>query len=229
MKLPFTKYGLPEVVIYPLAVVIMMIIAFLMRRLVRPDWSYLVVEAILLIVLIWCLSFFRDPNRPIVKDPSLLLSPADGTVSDVEILKTSEHFNQPVVRIGIFLSIFNVHINRIPCNAKIEKITYRPGKFKNALNPKSSRVNESNDIFMNRMNQPTDKMLVRQISGAIAKRIVCDAAPGDEFDGGKIFGMIKFGSRTELWIPERENLKTLVRKGDKVKAGLTILAKYENE
>jgi len=144
------------------------------------------------------------------------------------------------LRIGIFMSIFDTHINRAPCNVKVEKITYRKGKFKNAMNPESGRVNESNDLHLVRTDSPQDRLIVRQISGAIARRIVCDTAEGMELTGGQKFGMLKFGSRTELYVPLHDpstsgseryppvaGAKCLVQIGDKVKAGLTPLVKYE--
>ena len=126
----------------------------------------------------------------------------------------------------LFLNIFNVHINRVPCSVKIDKITYRKGQFKNAMNPESAKVNESNDIAMTRLDAPAEKLLVRQISGAIARRIVCAAKPEQEFAGGQKFGMIKFGSRTELYLPYHRDVKPLVKVGDKVKAGLTVFIRY---
>ena len=153
--------------------------------------------------------------------------PADGTVAAVEMLDGYEGFEGPVLRIEIFLSVFNVHINRVPCPVRIGQITYKPGKFLDARNPQCSKVNEANELELFRLDDPPDRMLVRQISGAIARRIVCDARTGQQYTGGQQFGMIKFGSCTELFVPARENLKTQVRKGDTVKAGLTILARYE--
>jgi phosphatidylserine decarboxylase len=125
------------------------------------------------------------------------------------------------------LSIFNVHINRAPCNAKVERISYKKGRYKNAASPESGRVNESNNLYIIRKDNPRDKLIVRQISGAIARRIVCAAKEGQELSGGEQFGMIKFGSRTELYVPARANTKCLVRTGDKVKAGQTALVRYE--
>ena len=165
---------------------------------------------------------FRSPSRA-----GLLVSPADGKVSEVTLIEHDEFIGGPAVRIGIFLSIFNVHINRSPCNAKIDKITYKKGRYKNAANPQSGRVNESNDLWLRRTDSPNDKLIVRQISGAIARRIVCEASEGRELTGGEKFGMIKFGSRTELYVPVHENTKILVKTGDKVKAGLTPIVKYE--
>jgi phosphatidylserine decarboxylase len=224
MKIPITKYGLPQVAIYPgLSVLAMAIIALLL-----PVTSLLlVIEAILAVILVWLLSFFRDPNRKIPAGDNLILAPADGTISDIEEVDEPAFIGGKAKRIGIFLSIFSVHINRTPCGVRIEKITYRKGAFLNAMNPQSGKVNESNDIAMSRLARPCDKLLVRQISGAIARRIVCDAESGQEFTGGAIFGMIKFGSRTELYIPAQSIAKIIVKKGDKVKAGLTILAEYD--
>jgi len=224
MRIPITKYGMPQVVVYPgLCVLSMIIVAFLLPI----SWLVLVIEAVLTAVLIWLLSFFRDPKRDIPVGDNLILSPADGTITDIEQVDEPGFIGGRATRIGIFLSIFSVHINRIPCAVRIEKITYRKGSFKNALNPDCGKVNESNDIAMTRLKKPNDKILVRQISGAIARRIVCDAEQGQEFSGGAVFGMIKFGSRTELYLSTRSSAKIIAKKGDKVKAGLTILAEYD--
>lgn len=224
MRIPITKYGLPQVAIYPgLCAVAMVIIAFA----VPIIWLLWLIEAVLAIFLLFSLSFFRDPNRDIPAGDNLILSPADGTISDIEEVDEPNFIGGPARRIGIFLSIFSVHINRTPCSVRIEKITYRKGQFRNALNPICGKVNESNDIAMRRIVEPFDKLLVRQISGAIARRIVCDAEKGQEFSGGSVFGMIKFGSRTELYLPAGSSAKIIVRKGDKVKAGITVLAEYD--
>ena len=221
--------------VFPVVIMIVMAVYFwIAHRFLRPACAcpmttlmVWVPEVILLIVLIWVFSFFRDPARTIVQDANLLLSPADGTIAAVETLDICEGFDGPVLRIEIFLSVFNVHINRVPCAAKIGTVTYKPGKFVDARNPDCSKVNEANEIEMFRTDQPADRMLVRQISGAIARRIVCEAKPDQQFTAGEKFGMIKFGSCTELYVQVRDNLKSEVTVGDKVKAGLTILARYE--
>ena len=161
-------------------------------------------------------------------DPNVLTAPADGTVTDIETLSMYPGFPGRVTRISIFLSIFNVHINRMPCAVEVQQVTYRPGRFGNAMNPESGKTNESNELMLQRLAEPADPLLVRQISGAIARRIVCRADEGDRFDAGRPFGMIKFGSRTELVYPQRENARCLVKIGDKVKAGQTILVRYES-
>lgn len=193
----------------------------------RGAWGLVLVEAALAIALIWILCFFRDPQRAVPTDKNILLAPADGKVTDIEIVDEDDFIGGAALRIGIFLSIFDTHINRAPCNAKVEKVTYRPGKYRNAMIPKSGLVNESNDVGLLRTDNPQDRLIVRQISGAIARRIVCATMQGKSLAGGEKFGMIKFGSRTELYLPARENAKCLVRIGDKVKAGLSPLVRYE--
>ncbi len=214
-------------VIFPAVVLMIMVTVLLGTKTFLPPWAVILLEAFLVAVLIWSLMFFRDPERHCPADKNLLLAPADGQVTDIETVEDNDNLGGAVLRIGIFLSIFDTHINRAPCNVKVEKITYRKGKKKNAMNPESGRVNESNDLEMVRTDSPQDRLVVRQISGAIARRIVCDTAEGRELTSGQKFGMIKFGSRTELYVAVRENAKCLVQIGDKVKAGLTPLVIYE--
>jgi phosphatidylserine decarboxylase len=237
MRIPLTKYGMPQVAVIPLAIVAAMVLYGLVARygfgpgIWQNSAKTLVFvwlpELLLFLVLAWALSFFRDPYRQIPMDTAALLSPADGTVTDIEMVQDDPAFPGKVLRIGIFLSIFNVHINRAPCAVRIGKITYKPGQFKNAMSPNSGRVNESNDVRMTRTDAPQDELMVRQISGAIARRIVCAAKTGDRLDAGQQFGMLKFGSRTELYVPVRDNVKCQVKIGDKVRAGLTFLVRYE--
>ncbi len=227
MKIPLTKYGLPQAAVYPAIAAAAMAAVAIGGTTLLEAWALVTIEVILGAVLIWSFSFFRDPDRRCPRDRNLLLAPADGTITDIATVQEDDFIGEKALRIGIFLSIFNTHINRAPCNVKVEKIMYKKGKFKNALNPESGRVNESNDLALVRTDEPTDKLIVRQISGAIARRIVCDTAEGRELSGGERFGMIKFGSRTELYLPIRDNAKCLVETGDKVKAGLTALVRYE--
>ena len=227
MRIPITKYGLPQVVVYPAIVLAVMAgVLFVLKR-QMPTWGVLVIELVLLTVLLWILSFFRDPQRQSPDGANILLSPADGVVSDIATVDEQTFVGGKALRIGIFLNIFNVHINRMPCAARAESVTYKKGRFINAMNADSGRVNESNDIGLTRLEEPADRLLVRQISGAIARRIVCQAQVGEEFGRGEKFGMIKFGSRTELYLPIRDEATCRVKVGDKVKAGLTVLVRYE--
>jgi phosphatidylserine decarboxylase len=227
MRIPLTKYGWPQVVIFPAVVLALMIICLLAGKAFLPFWAIVAIELLLASVCIWALAFFRDPYRSPPSDENLLLAPADGTITNIETVQEDNFIGGSALRIGIFLSIFSTHINRAPCNVKIEKITYKKGKYKNAANPQSGRVNESNELALIRTDSPKDRLIVRQISGSIARRIVCKASQGQILTGGQKFGMIKFGSRTELYVPDRENVKCLVQIGDKVKAGLTTLVRYE--
>lgn len=237
MRIPLTKYGLPQVAVIPAALAAVMAGYWLIVRYgfgpairQNPAVTFICIwlpELILFIVLTWALSFFRDPQRRIPDDPKTLLSPADGTVTDIEIVENDPAFEGRAMRIGIFLSIFNVHINRAPCAAKVGAITYKPGQFKNAMSPHSGKVNESNAVRMTRADEPKDELMVRQISGAIARRIVCAAKTGESLAAGQRFGMLKFGSRTELYVPARDNVLCKVTIGDKVRAGLTTLVKYK--
>jgi len=223
MRLPFTRFGLPQLIVYPLLVLVIMILFFVIFP---PAFWLIPIEAGLFLIFLWMLSFFRNPRRETVQDEQVLYSPADGVVTDIAPVDEGAVGGQ-ALRIGIFLSIFNVHINRVPCSARIEKITYKKGQFKNAMSPEAGRINESNDILMLRLAEPACRLLVRQISGAIARHIVCEARESDEYRQGEAFGMIKFGSRTELYFPAGDgNHEVAVKVGDSVRAGLTPLVRY---
>jgi phosphatidylserine decarboxylase len=234
MRIPLTKYGWPQVVAFPAVLLVIMAGYLLVGILFLSAWAVIPVELVLAVLLIWVLSFFRDPYRIPPSDEGLLLAPADGRITDIEIVDENRFIGETSLRIGIFLSIFNTHINRAPCNVRVERIAYRKGKYKNAANPQAGQVNESNDLAFVRIDNPKDKLIVRQISGAIARRIVCKTSQGHELTSGEKFGMIKFGSRTELYVPLNTDIKAnvwepkcLVKIGDKVRAGLTPLVKYE--
>lgn len=212
--------------VYPVLVVAAMLAVALGGSAHTPLWAVVVTEAILAVVLVWALMFFRDPRRNTPRDETLLIAPADGRVTDIEQMPQSEYLEGPALRIGIFLSIFDVHINRAPCSAKIETIVYRKGSYLNAMNPLSAKANESNTLTLVRTDDPRDRFVVRQISGAIARRIVCEAKEGGSLTQGQAFGMIKFGSRTELYVPASMPIECLVGIGDAVKAGVTPLLRY---
>jgi len=224
MYIPITRYGLPQVLIYPAVVLVIMaaLLVFMPRGVLL-----IASEAVLFLVFVWILMFFRDPRREIKIDSRVLLSPADGTITDITEAESPE-LGGKALRIGMFLSIFNVHINRAPCAARIESVNYKKGKFKNAMAADAGRVNESNDVLMTRLDEPRDRLLVRQVSGAIARHIVCEAEPGKQYAQGEPFGMIKFGSRTELYLPYKDSgYEIAVKIGDKVNAGLSPLVVYK--
>lgn len=168
-------------------------------------------------------AFFRDFPRSIVAAPDELISPADGTVVAIEDLDDSPHYDGPCRRISIFLSVFNAHLNRAPWDATVVDVRYLPGKYLDARNPDSSKVNESNAVWLD---TPKGPMTVRQISGAVARRIVCPVKPGETLAKGEKFGMIRFGSRTELYLPR--TAKVCVAPKQAVHAGLSVLARFED-
>lgn len=174
---------------------------------------------------VWLILFFRDPRRVRAYGPGELCSPADGTVTEVTALEHHDAIGGPAVRIGIFLSLFNVHINRMPCAGRVRTVAYRKGEFLDARHPESGERNESNTLLIDPEGPMPGPIVVRQVAGLVARRIICHLRPGDSMAIGGRFGLIKFGSRTELIIPQRADTDVLVRVGDKVHGALTILAR----
>jgi phosphatidylserine decarboxylase len=172
---------------------------------------------------LFTLNFFRDPPRKITEDPNEIVSPADGVVDGIEEIEHCEYFDGPCKRVSIFLNVFNVHINRMPDDCTIESITHKDGEYRNAMDPNSAQINESNWL---RLITPHGPMTVRQISGAIARRIVCPAAKGGKLKKGQKFGMIKFGSRTELYLSCDADISVSLKQ--KVKGGSTIIARFND-
>ncbi|HQZ66661.1 MAG TPA: phosphatidylserine decarboxylase family protein [Planctomycetaceae bacterium] len=172
--------------------------------------------------------FFRNPHRVVPPEAGLVVSPADGKIVDIEDIRHDDYIGGPAKKIGIFLSIFNVHINRAPVAGRVIGLRYRPGKCLNALRPESAQENERLTVMLEEHQAPYRGFIVRQITGAIARRIVNWLKPGDELGRGEQFGMIKLGSRTELVLPAEEGLEIRVRLGDNVIAGTTVLASYVN-
>jgi len=168
--------------------------------------------------------FFRDPHRRVPRDlpPETLLSPADGRVSAVTEVDAHEALGGPATVIRIFLSVLDVHVNRSPGDGRVTGLDHRPGRFHDARTPECAVENESQLVTMQLDNGPT--IGVRQIAGKIARRIVCDLRPGDQLRRGGRFGMIKFGSSTELILPRALVAEVHVREGDRVKGGITKLA-----
>jgi phosphatidylserine decarboxylase len=171
-------------------------------------------------LIIW---FFRSPPRISPRDSSLAVSPADGRV--VEVVAVDDPDFGPALRVGIFLSIFNVHINRSPWPGAVTQITYRPGKFLNALLPESARENESLELMLAADEPDGVRLKVKQITGQFARRIVCRSKPGDRLERGELFGMIKLGSRTELVLAPADRWQVQVQVGDRLRAGASPIAR----
>ena len=176
-----------------------------------------------LVITIWIYYFFRDPERIIIEDDNYLVSPADGevvNVGEVDGPKELSLENKKFKKISIFMNAFDCHVNRIPCSGKIEEILYKPGKFFNASLDKSSEENERN-YFKIKDNQNND-IIVVQIAGLIARRIVCETNKDQELNQGDRLGMIRFGSRVDVYY---ENYEPLVKVGQTAISGETLLAK----
>jgi phosphatidylserine decarboxylase len=173
-------------------------------------------------IIVW---FFRDPNRSGLQDAELMLSPADGTVTDITELEEPDYIRGRAMRIGIFLSPFNVHVNRVPCDGVVEFSRYRAGEFLPAYNPQAPERNES--ITLGLATRLGFRIIVKQVTGVLARRIICEARLGDELKRGERYGMIKFGSRTELYVPIEAYAGSSVTLGDKVRGGETVLCKVK--
>lgn len=174
----------------------------------------------------YVLSFFRDPPRKTALAPGELCSPADGTVWDVSEVSHHADLQGPAIQVSIFLSLFNVHINRMPCAGTVRSTSHRPGQFLDARDSRAATHNECNTLLIEPDPPIAGPIVVRQVAGLVARRIVCHAQPGQHWAAGGRFGLIKFGSRTELIIPQRPGAEILVRVGDKVRGGLSVVARY---
>ncbi len=213
--IPFARVGLAELLLIGggcLAVAITLLWVW---------WPLAIAPWIVFLLVVW---FFRDPPRQIPTDHGCVVSPADGKLVQIDEIDDPEI--GPALQFGIFLSIFNVHINRTSMGGTVVAVRYRPGKFLNALRPESARENENLDLVLQTQDVTTRRFRIRQITGQFARRIVCWARPGDVLSRGEPFGMIKLGSRTELVVPRDSSLEVTVKVGDHVKAGSTLLARY---
>ena len=176
-----------------------------------------------LILSIWVYYFFRDPERISINDDNYLTSPADGEVLMVHEVDGPKELgleSKKFTKISIFMNVFDCHVNRTPCEGKISEILYKPGKFLNASLDKASEDNERN--YYKITNNQGEDIIVVQIAGLIARRIVCESTKDQQLQQGERIGMIRFGSRADVYF---ENYKTLVKVGQKTIAGETLLAK----
>jgi len=176
-----------------------------------------------LILTIWVYYFFRDPERFPINDENYLVSPADGLITQIIQTNGPRELgleNKKYIRVSIFMNVFNCHVNRVPFSGKINQIYYKPGKYINASLDKSSDENERNYITMR--NNIGDELIITQIAGLIARRIVCEVKKNEELKQGNKFGIIRFGSRVDLYF---ENYQLLVKQNQQAIAGETLIAK----
>jgi phosphatidylserine decarboxylase len=183
----------------------------------------IVASVFFLACLLFTLWFFRDPERRSDAPPEALLSPADGKVVEIGAAEEPEFVGGPAHKIAIFMSVFNVHVNRSPCDASVEWTRHQDGKFLNAIGPQASVENERVLVALRREGKP---LLVKLIAGLVARRIVCPLQPGDSLRRGQRLGMIQFGSRVEIFLPRSENFEPAVRLGQSVRAGRTVLGNW---
>jgi len=212
-----TRHGFREMLIGAVA------FAIVATVLGWSGWWYL---ALLFVpVLVFLFAFFRDPERHVTAEQHVMVSPADGKISDITDVDHDEHLGGPAVRIGIFLSVFNVHVNRSPCDGKVLSITYKKGKFINALkHDQASTDNESNTVVLGEPTTGKPIAVVKQIVGLIARRIIFTAEKGEVIHRGQRIGMIKFGSRTELSIPKWLEPQVKVEVGQTVRGAADVIA-----
>jgi phosphatidylserine decarboxylase len=185
-------------------------------------------ELPLVLLAVWLIVFFRDPQRRGPRGEQFVIAPADGKIVDVRTVDESLYVNGAATRISIFMSVFDVHVNRYPASGTVELVRYHPGRFLHAASDKASLDNEQSSVGLRAARGP---LLVRQIAGLIARRIVTDAKPGARAVQGERMGMIRFGSRVDVFLPApargaaaRPALR--VKVGDRVQAGASVLAEY---
>lgn len=209
----------------------------------RAGWPFIFLFAILtffivlyshvlgfigLILTGWCVYFFRNPSRVTPLGQGLIVSPGDGIISKIEKAlppKEMKWSKKPLTRISIFLNVFDVHVNRIPVDGVISKIQYHPGKFFNASLDKASEFNERNSLLI--QTPSGQEVLVVQIAGLIARRILCEVGAGQEMKAGETFGIIRFGSRVDLYLPE--GVHPQVVEGQRMIGGETIMGSLSSK
>jgi phosphatidylserine decarboxylase len=206
-KMPIATEGLKLIIPFAIFTILMFVLG----------WNIL--GFILLIITLFIAFFFRDPRREVPQGKSIVVSPADGKIVAVRDIIENDHLQQAVRQISIFLSIFNVHVNRVPVSGKIESFKYNPGKFHIAAFDKASLENEQTAMVISDGNT---KILVKQIAGIIARRIACYVHPGDIVQKGERYGLIYFGSRVDIFLPPDAEIK--VKMGDRVKGAINIIA-----
>ena len=211
---------------------------FIVQKIHREGYRFVVIAAVItfilllinnylgligLVITIWVYYFFRDPDRFPIKDENYLVSPADGKITQIIEINGPKELGleeKKYTRISVFMDVLCCHVNRVPCACTIDKIFYKPGKYINATLDKASEDNERN--YLQLKNKNGEEIIVVQIAGMIARRIVCDVKEGDAINQGDRFGMIRFGSKVDIYF---KNYNLLAKKGQNTVAGETLLAK----
>ena len=219
MRFPITEYGRKDLALATVVCGALVAICFWFGQ--TRAWA---AGLALIPFAVWLLlvNFFRDPERTAPQGERLIVSPADGTVTDLEELDEPEFLGGRAVRLGIFLSPLNVHVNRAPMACEVAQVDYRRGAMHKAYDPRARTENEAAAIRLRVLDRRVP-MIVRQVTGALARRIVCSVQPGTRLAVGERYGMIKLGSRTEIWLRADQPVTWNVKIGDTVKGGQTVL------
>lgn len=215
MRIPLAKYGLRELMMFGIPCVVGTGAAIALFPWVAP---------IPIFFLSFLFNFFRDPERRTPQGAALIIAPADGTVSHIVPVFEEHYLKCDTTKVSIFMSVLNVHVNRVPVHGRVEFIKHTKGKFLDARDDECFSSNENNVMGLSLIGSQV-KIAVKQIAGKIAKRIVCACKVGDVFEQGQRFGMIKFGSRVEVFVPNSVRFEVMVKVGEKVTAGKTVLGK----
>ncbi|MEM8885755.1 MAG: phosphatidylserine decarboxylase [Planctomycetota bacterium] len=214
--MPLTKHGTQQLLFYGSWLV--MLGGYLW-------WVWPPLVAIPGVLFVFLLSFFRDPPRAVPGGPEVAVAPADGKVVDIGEIDEPHFIGGRALRIGIYLSIFNVHVNRAPLDGEVKLRHYKPGKYLDVRDPACEKENEANLIGFEGARGP---FAVRQVAGLVARAIVCPVEPGDKVARGDRMGMIRFGSRTELLLPVDSDVTVECKIGDVVKGASSILLRYNS-
>jgi phosphatidylserine decarboxylase len=225
--MPRTPPALREARLFviPLAMALVAVIVLRNAVPVGHAWALLLDFLVVLLaaLIVFVFYFFRDPARAVPEDPAIIVSAADGLVVGIDEMEEPDFHLGPMVRIAVFLSVFDVHVNRTPCDGRVKTTIYKAGKFLDVRHRESSRLNECRSWWLE---TPHGDVAVRQIAGLIARRIVAWAGEGTPLARGQRFGMIRFGSRTEVFLPA--GCTVLVKIGDRVQGAATPIARWPN-
>ena len=228
MNIGLTKYGRRELITCTATAAAACTLLIMLS--INISWLFLPAMVLPVAFWVWVLWFFRDPNRPTPKADGLFISPADGNVADITQIGPDSPLGCPGVKIGIFMNVFSVHVNRSPAPAVVSRVVHQDGAYLDARDPHATERNESTTIHMAYTLDGQDyPLVVRQIAGLIARRIITDLAVGQRLAAGERVGMIKFGSRVELLVPTPLAGHLCVELGQKVRAGLTVLLAVEGD